>query len=229
MQALRLLRRNAAALWILALAFLAGALNAAGFLRYGQTLSHMTGNLLKLGLSLSGREAGPALWFLSFLLCFTLGALLSGFAFPKPVKEQWRRCALVMLAGGLLLLLPQALGLSDLARASFLAMALGAQNGLTLRYRGTLMRTTHVTGHLTDVGAALGRLLHEKGLKGEDLREFLLHLFSLLAFLLGVVLAALYPRHQGPGLTALVLCGLCYFLFGILILLVLWARNRAVE
>lgn len=227
MRFLERLRAEAGALWIVTLAFLAGALNTAGLLRFGQTLSHMTGNLTKLGLALSGKAQTPAWWLLLFLLCFMLGALVSGFAFPRVTRSQWKRCGQVLMAGGLLLLLPLALNLPELAQMLALALVLGAQNGLALRYRGTLMRTTHVTGHLTDVGAALGRLIHTRQLKGEDLRELFIHLSCLLSFLLGAVLASIYPNQTGPGLTALALCALLYMFLGFGILCVLWFRYRS--
>lgn len=227
MDAMKAIKREAGTLLILLLALLAGALNTAGFLQYGQTLSHMTGNLTKLGLAMTGGTREPAMWFFLFLACFMLGAMLSGLAFPKLIRGQWRRCGLVLLTGGGLLLLPEMLNLSALVCTLCLALALGAQNGLVLRYRGMLMRTTHVTGHLTDAGAALGRLVVSKGLKREDWREFLIHLLCLVFFLLGALLAALYAGLNlviGP----VALCGLCYALSGLVILGALQLRDSRV-
>lgn len=215
-------------LFILLLALLAGALNTAGFLQYGQTLSHMTGNLTKLGLALTGRTREPAVWFLLFLLCFMLGAMLSGLAFPNPVRSQWRRCGLVLLTGGALMLLPEMLNLPSLVCILSLALALGAQNGLVLRCSDALMRTTHVTGHLTDVGAALGRLVVSKGLNREDWRDFLIHLLCLVFFLLGALLAALYAGQSLVSFSPVALCGLCYALSGLFTLGVFQLRGSRV-
>ena len=99
----RFIRQEAAALWIFALVFMAGALNAAGFLQYGQTLSHMTGNLTKLGLTMTGQSPEPFWWFFVFILCFILGATVSGYAFPNHSRGQWRRCGLVLITSGALL------------------------------------------------------------------------------------------------------------------------------
>jgi Protein of unknown function (DUF1275) len=40
-----------------------------------------------------------------------------------------------------------------------LAMACGMQNGMTTRYSGAVVRTTHLTGMFTDMGLLIGHLL----------------------------------------------------------------------
>ena len=119
------LRQDAGAVWIFLLVFLAGALNCAGLLRYGQTLSHMTGNLTRMGLSLSG-EGGGAFWLLlACVLCFFLGATVSGCGFPDHRAGLWRRCGLALMAGGSLLFLSDWLRVPQGVGAAALAMALG--------------------------------------------------------------------------------------------------------
>lgn len=216
MKIIRFIRQEAAALWIFALVFMAGALNAAGFFQFAQTLSHMTGNITKLGLTLTGVSPEPFWWFLLILLSFFLGATASGYAFPTHSRGQWRRCGLVLVVSGLLLLLSKlAFGLIPL-RMCVLALVLGAQNGLALRYRGILTRTTHITGHLTDCGAALGRMIKAREWRGDNLRAFLLHLCALLFFLLGVLaISGLFTRHPGGrSLSAVDVCGLLYVALG---------------
>lgn len=213
------LRQDAGALWILALVFLAGALNAAGLLRFAQTMSHMTGNLTKLGLSMAGAASQGGLLTL-ILVCFFIGATLSGYGFPKHELGQWRRSGLVLSLGGLLLLLSEWLGLPDALRMAALALVLGLQNGLALRYRGILTRTTHVTGHVTDCGAALGRMIHQRSFRGENLKLFLFHFLCLVSFLLGViVLSALTGAPTSPPAYAIEGVALGYLLMGLSTLL----------
>jgi len=222
---LRAARREAGALWILMLVLLAGALNAAGVIQFGQTLSHMTGNLTKLGLSLA--EGGPALLIGGFLLAFLLGATVSGYAFPTHSLGLWQRCGFVLLTCGGLLLISESLPFPDALRMVAVAGVLGAQNGLALRYRGILTRTTHMTGHLTDCGAALGRMLHSRRFLGEDLRLFLFHLLCLIFFALGVVFVAWSSPwlKERIGLDAIDLAAVCYLLAGGFTLLrVVWHR-----
>lgn len=209
----RAVREDAGALWILALVFLAGLLNAAGFLRFGQTLSHMTGNLTKMGLALTSAEAEPVLLFLLFILSFFAGATLSGFSFPVHRTGLWRRSGLVLLGCGVLLLMIQAFKAPLALSLAAIALVLGAQNGLAVRYRGILTRTTHMTGHLTDCGAALGRMIAGKSFRGENLRLFLFHLACLVCFALGAAFCALLSPILPMDI--LMLAGLCYALAGL--------------
>ncbi len=217
-------RQDLGALWILLLVFLAGLLNAAGFLRFGQTMSHMTGNLTKLSLSLSGIGGEMALLFAVCLCSFFLGATVSGFSFPTHRAGLWQRSGLVLLLGGLLLVLCQAFAASAFVNLAALALVSGAQNGLALRFRGILTRTTHMTGHLTDCGAALGRMLAARRFLGEDLRLFLFHLSCLVFFALGVLFCALLK--DSLGMDMLLFGGLCYLFSGFFTLLrAAWARR----
>lgn len=213
------IRQRVRALWLLGLVLTAGLLNAGGLLRYGETLSHMTGNLTKLGGAVADGR-GQALWLLTaILLSFLVGATLSGLAFPKHTASQWRRCGSVLMMGAGLLLLSSWMTIPQSIKVCILALVLGAQNGLALRYRGMLARTTHVTGHLTDCGAALGRMLLGKNeQRREDGRLFLFHLSCLLAFLLGAALAsALGPWLQRTqGISMIEVGAVIYILMGLL-------------
>lgn len=213
---LRSIRREIFALWVLALAFLAGLLNAAGFIEFGQTLSHMTGNLTKLGLAMAGDVKEPALLFAMMLFGFFAGAALSGLGFPEHRPSQWRRCGLVLLAAGGMLFVMEWLLTAPALRMAVLAIVLGAQNGLAMRYQGALTRTTHMTGHLTDCSAALGRMIRQKSWKGKNLKLFLFHLGCLVFFLLGVLFTGLFAPalKQRLSLTAVSLAGLAYLLLG---------------
>ena len=216
MKLLRALWQEAGAMWILMLVFIAGALNAAGFLQYGQTLSHMTGSLTRLGLSFTGRDGEAAALLLVCLFSFFLGATLSGYGFPEHRVGLWRRSGAVLMMSGALLMLAEILPFPTSVRVAALALVLGAQNGLALRYRGILTRTTHMTGHLTDCGAALGRMAHSRSWRGENLRLFLFHLLCLLFFLFGVVMTALSRSclERRFSLDAIELAALCYLLAG---------------
>lgn len=223
MRLLDRLRGEAVAFWIFMLMALAGALNAAGFLAFGQTLSHMTGNLTKLGLGAVGQIGDSALMFLAFLLCFLLGATLTGYAFPDEAPAQWRRCGWVLSTGGLLLVAAELLAFPVWLRIALTACVLGCQNGLALRYRGVLSRTTHVTGHLTDLGAAIGRMVQKRDYHGPELRRTLFHLGCLLGFLLGVALLAACARllPAQPATSLIALCGAAYALLGLMMLMTL--------
>ncbi|HSK67668.1 MAG TPA: YoaK family protein [Candidatus Limnocylindria bacterium] len=203
-------------MWVLMLVFIAGSLNCAGFLQYGQTLSHMTGNLTRLGLSLADGAGGAFALLAGCILSFFLGATLSGYGFPEHRAGLWRRSGVVLMAAGAALMLSDLLRVPPGAGAAVLALVLGAQNGLALRYRGILTRTTHMTGHLTDCGAALGRMVRARSWRGENLRLFLFHFLCLAFFAAGVaVTAASAEWLQGRySLDAIELAAFCYLLAG---------------
>lgn len=219
-------RKEAGALWIYTLMLLAGALNTAGFFQFGKTLSHMTGNLTQLGLRIA--QGQPAWLIVWPLLSFLLGATLSGFAFPRHSARQWRRSGLVISGCGAALLISGSLSLPPWLAVSLTAFVLGAQNGLAMRYRGILARTTHITGHLTDLGAALGRMVQARSFRGEDARTFLFHLLGLLSFLLGAALLAGYVARGGGQRdnSPVAVCGFYYLLFGLLTLGGTWLMER---
>ena len=97
----------------------------------------------------------------------------------KLLRALWLEAGAVLLMSGALLMLAEILPFPGSIRAAALALVLGAQNGLVLRYRGILTRTTHMTGHLTDCGAVLGRMVQSRSWHGENLRLFLFHLLCL--------------------------------------------------
>jgi len=68
---------------------------------------------------------------------------------------------------------------------------MGVQNAMVSHYKGAIIRTTHLSGVLTDLGLAMGYRL--RGLEVES-RRVVLHLLILLGFLSGGILASwLYP------------------------------------
>ena len=213
---MRGIKREIAVLWILALVFLAGLLNATGFLEFGQTLSHMTGNLTKLGFALSGSSQEPAWLFVLMVASFFLGATLSGYGFPEHRLGQWRRSGLVVLLAGVLLLIMELLIATAAVRIAAMALVLGAQNGLALRYQGILTRTTHMTGHLTDCGAALGRILHQKTWRGPNVKLFFFHLSCLVFFVLGALFTGFVvpSLEHSLSISAVTVAGIAYVLLG---------------
>ncbi len=68
---------------------------------------------------------------------------------------------------------------------------MGVQNAMVSHYKGTIIRTTHLSGVLTDLGLALGYRV--RGLVVER-RRVVLHLLILSGFLIGGLCASwMYP------------------------------------
>ncbi|MFM1850959.1 MAG: hypothetical protein RIS54_643 [Verrucomicrobiota bacterium] len=190
--------------WILIggflLAGIAGCVNAMGFLGlHHQALSHMSGTATIISTDLARGELSLAAHAALVLAWFFLGCVLSAVIIRQSVLQAGRRYGValmieaVLLAGAALLLRQGANAGDYLA-----AVACGLQNALATTYSGAVIRTTHVTGILTDLGIAAGL-----GLRGEpvDLRRVTLHLILFAGFLAGgIVGGAAFLRFSYDAL-----------------------------
>ncbi|MCC6414496.1 MAG: DUF1275 domain-containing protein, partial [Opitutaceae bacterium] len=74
------------------------------------------------------------------------------------------------------------------------AMACGLQNALTTTYSGAVVRTTHVTGIVTDLGIAAGHYLRREAM---DPRRVVLYLVLLTGFIGGGIVGGWGYLHWG--------------------------------
>ncbi len=192
------------------LTVLSGMLNSLALLFFGQTVTHHTGNLTKLAQGLAQGDFSTMLLMLSLVVCYCLGATLSGLIFTPQQGLLSRRYGVLMIgAGFLLIFLTQILG-ANAIMAPLLALLSGMQNGMYLTHKDMLLRSTHMTGYLSDLGFLLSGII--KGNR-EKVERFWLVFFHLLAFVLGGVLGVLL-MPQGFE-TSLLVIGLLYVLVGI--------------
>ena len=211
------------------LAAIAGALNAAGFLAAGLYSSNMTGNVSALGDRLALAEWGLALTYLALVVIFVLGAMTSGLLINAGRRRNVTGIyAFSILAEAVLLtgLACADLSLPDAARGAVLGFGfsflMGLQNAVVTRISNARVRTTHVTGMLTDIGIELGDLLDHALIPqdggpiprpaGYDADKLRLHGLTVVSFLGGGVLGVIAYTRYGP-----------YFLFGAAFLLLLLA------
>lgn len=187
------------------LAFVAGATNASGFLVVGHYTSHMTGIVSTLGDALAFRQLHLAASAASAVLAFLAGAMTTA------LTVNWGRrhgrqslFAVPLLLESLLLLV---FGLFCRARTQYtelhtslivlgLCFMMGLQNAVITKVSGAVIRTTHVTGLLTDIGIELGRLIYiNRSPLGEPVRanreRLLVHLLLFSSFLVGGFLGGL--------------------------------------
>ena len=152
-----------------ALACNAGALNAGGFLAVGQYTSHMTGIISTAADDLVLGNMMPAIAAIFMLIAFISGsactALIVNFSKSKYMNNIY---APVLLFEAVLLLVFGLVGSTLQSHAfltvSFTAMLLcyvmGLQNALITKISDAVIRTTHVTGLVTDIGIELGKLIY---------------------------------------------------------------------
>ncbi|MDH0563273.1 YoaK family protein [Acinetobacter courvalinii] len=175
------------------LALNAGMVNVLGlFTVLHQSVSHMTGNVSILAMSLLDWQPEHFIYLSLVILCFITGSFYSGLILGNSNLAFGRRYGLPLSLVAIFLFLTWLL-LPYFPRYGLLwaCVAMGVQNAMVSHYKGAIIRTTHLSGVLTDIGLALG--YKARGLQVEKRRIFL-HLLIFIGFLLGGLIAsALYP------------------------------------
>lgn len=215
------------------LACVAGVINAVGFVAFGGFVTHVSGNATRAAVEYSEGHFLIAIVFLVGIFFFISGSAITTLMLrgrpidsPKmtyayPLIFEALLISLVAWNGSTHLEIGQTLEISTLRDTWYLntlTLAMGVQNAIIRQSSGLIIRTTHMTGNVTDIGIALGRVIHQIGLdliknphsflrKPKDLptkdwihrrlkslyerfhlERFFLHVSLLFSFLLGAVL-----------------------------------------
>ncbi|SDI35802.1 YoaK family protein [Paraburkholderia phenazinium] len=194
------------------LAFVAGAANAGGFLAVGQYTSHMSGIVSSLADNLALGEINAIVTGLSSLLSFLFGAATSAIMISWGRRQQLHSLyAMPLMLEATLLLCFGLLGtnlethrvLFVPATVCLLCYVMGLQNAMITKISKAEIRTTHVTGLVTDIGIELGKFFYwnvgaTSGSAVRADREKLRILGSLLlSFLAGGLTGAIGFKHFG--------------------------------
>lgn len=151
------------------LAFVAGAINAGGFLAVQQYTSHVTGMVSALSDNLALGHLGLVVDGIVGVLAFLLGAIccavMVNFARRKAMASEY---ALVLLLEAVLILcfglmgarLAQFEGLLVPFTVVLLCFIMGLQNAVVTKLSNSVIRTTHMTGIVTDLGIEIGKLIY---------------------------------------------------------------------
>lgn len=215
------------------LSIIAGYVNAAGFVLVNSFTSHVTGSAGRFANNLVQREYLDAVSALLLVLAFFLGAftantlLLTRFVGRRPFIY----AALLALESMILMVfvfvahaqIGDAPTRSADAKAAMLCFAMGLQNSLVTVISDARVRTTHLTGVVTDLGIeaarwlrflmgrASGHVNNELARPQPQTSALLLTIF--LSFLLGAALGAELATQSGasamyaPSLAALIAAG----------------------
>lgn len=148
------------------LALVAGMVNSAGFIIVGSFTSHVTGNVGRFADDLALGQRSAATLALVMVMTFFLGAFAASFALESSLLRRRSHIygSLLLTEAGLLLafyalsrlLATNSPRLHD-AQALVLCAAMGLQNCLVTRLSGAVVRTTHLTGIVTDLGIESAR------------------------------------------------------------------------
>jgi uncharacterized membrane protein YoaK (UPF0700 family) len=162
------------------LAFVAGAANAGGFLAVGQYTSHMSGIVSSLADNLALGSVGMAAAGFASLLSFVCGAATSAILINWGRRRALRsHYALPLVLEAALLLCFGLLGsnLNDHhvlflpVTVALLCFVMGLQNAMITKISKAEIRTTHMTGLVTDIGIELGRLVYWNGPRDGPMRD----------------------------------------------------------
>ncbi len=157
------------------LACIGGFVNSAGLLLIGAFTSHVTGNVGRLANDIAALDLGAALAALAMITAFFSGAFLANLLVESGLFRHRENAVALVLVGEAALLCTfvvathwrffavEARGM-DL-NAAVLCMAMGMQNSLITRLSGATVRTTHLTGVVTDLGIETAHWVRWYGLR----------------------------------------------------------------
>ncbi|HJU84499.1 MAG TPA: YoaK family protein, partial [Holophagaceae bacterium] len=197
------------------MAFVAGAVNAGGFLAVAHYTSHMTGVASQMADATAIGDYAVMLTALGMMICFMGGAFTSTVlvSLGKRRRMPGRYALSLLVESGLLLAFGylgarlqahEVLDLELTGAVALLCFIMGMHNAVTTNISGAQVRTTHMTGNVTDIGIELAKLAYINTKRHADAPPILadrgkLKLVGLLlvSFLLGGVVGALGFKHIG--------------------------------
>jgi uncharacterized membrane protein YoaK (UPF0700 family) len=187
------------------LCFVAGATNAGGFLAVGQYTSHMSGIVSSVADNLVLGQLSLALAGLAALLAFICGAmttaLMVNWGLRRHLQSAYGR-PLLLEAALLLIFGLFGTGINFFAglfvplTVLLLCFIMGLQNAVITKISHAEIRTTHITGLVTDLGIELGKLLYINRLKQAtpvlaNRSKLFIHIKLISSFFIGGLLGAI--------------------------------------
>jgi len=197
------------------LAFGASFLNTGFLIESGVSVSHMTGDISKIATEsvlLDSKNINNLFKVLTATGGFICGAVFSGYVLHHPTLEISLPYGRILSFLGLLLVSSYLIYPEHLFLTIYIcSFVCGAQNALASRFRGTVLRTTHLTGLFTELGIFTGMKL--KGYAIESWK-ITIPLYLSLSFFTGAVVSSLLVLRVHDKW--LLIAGCFYTLVGLL-------------
>ncbi len=199
-------------IWISILTFLAGAINVTAIFLLDRTISHQTGSLSRISIALVEKNYSQFFDLFTYVFLFFVGAFFSGLTTFKRNRGARYLHSLYPFVFGVLLILGDfnAFSLVNLLRV--MAFGMGLQNGTYIRFHKIIIRTTHMSGYVTDAAVSLGRALH--GDKEERFKAIFL-IYSIFCFVMGGLFAAFMSIQLSDQLIKIL--GMSYILVALIV------------
>jgi uncharacterized membrane protein YoaK (UPF0700 family) len=203
---------QADALLGISLSFVAGATNAGGFLAVGVYTSHMTGAVSSVADNIVLGYWDVIAVGIASMIAFVFGAMTTAVMVNWCLRRHMRSAYGIplLLEAGLLLIFGffgAVIESSDSflvpTTVLLLCFIMGLQNAVITKISHAVIRTTHVTGLLTDFGIELGKALYinQSQTLGSPVRanptKMLLHALLICGFFIGGVCGALGFKFFG--------------------------------
>jgi uncharacterized membrane protein YoaK (UPF0700 family) len=145
------------------LAGLAGYINVVVLGFFNVPVSHMSGAVSRLSIDLTTSNHTDLIVVDSIIGGFLVGAVVSGIVIGGQKLLPGRRYGVALLMeGGVLAVAVGLLRAGNPFGVALAAMACGIQNGMGSSYYGLDIRTTHVTGTVTDLGVMMGHWIRHR-------------------------------------------------------------------
>ncbi len=182
---------------VMLLSCISGWVNAVGLLGvFHEALTHVTGTVTQTAIAFGQGDLGKALRASVVVVAFFGGAVLSGIIIGSSELKRGRHYGVGLVVEAVLLTVAWACFRSATPGGDATASAAaGLQNGLLTTWSGAILRTTHVTGVVTDIGVGIGYLLRGQGIT----RRFLLQVGIVVGFFFGGVLGCETWTRFGPN------------------------------
>jgi uncharacterized membrane protein YoaK (UPF0700 family) len=202
-------------IWSTSLCFLSGALNTLGITEFYRGVTHITGSFSNLSIGIVNEDFVTIKYLTGLISCFFLGSIISGLIIGKREFSLKKRYGIIIVGIGIILAISSKLFCEENQFMLLLALISGIQNGLFISYKGMVVRTTHVTGGITDLGVFIGNYLRYG--KGE-IWKIQFHFILLVGFFLGGifgVLEGVYFEEEKYYILSLgyIFLGFIYFLW----------------
>ena len=189
----------------MSLAGLAGFVNVVVLGFFHVPVSHMSGAVSRLSIDLATRNLADLRVVLSIVAGFLAGAMVSGMVIGGRKLRPGRRYGVALLIeGGLLGAAVALLRGGNALGVALAATACGIQNAMASSYYGLVIRTTHVTGIVTDLGVMMGHWIRHRRVPAW---KALLLVSILGGFFAGGVAGALALGRFGVGALAFASAG----------------------
>jgi uncharacterized membrane protein YoaK (UPF0700 family) len=148
------------------LAFIAGFVNTVSLSYFHVPVSHMTGAVTKLSIDMGSLNFSEFLNISYIVFGFLFGAIVSGLIIGvKNIRASGEYSVILLIECASLLIAFFLFKSRENFSLFFVSISCGLQNSMASNYLGLAIRTTHMTGIVTDLGVLIGQSLKHKKIR----------------------------------------------------------------